>query len=232
MGFFGGGGSAASNMVGATSSTAGTAGLVPAPAAGNNTRLLSSDATFREPAILPQYKESSRTLAVMGTSNASSSPSARVRGFRLAYMPADGDIDELLIRTGSSNPTASVNFYLAIWAMGEDGLPSTHLGGVIVACGLTATTTIVGTLSPVVSVKRGYYWLSANSESNTSANSINVGGVSTDQNLSSIVYGYSSDNFATQPGSVPSYTATTYNQTTHETFVLGTTSVQVGFRYQ
>jgi hypothetical protein len=147
-------------------------------------------------------------------------------------MPADGDIDELLIRTGSSNPTASVNFYLAIWAMGEDGLPSTHLGGVIVACGLTATTTIVGTLSPVVSVKRGYYWLSASSESNTSVNSINVGSTSTDQNLVTIVYGFSNDNLANQPNAVPSYTATTYNQTTHETFTLTNAGIQLGFRYQ
>jgi hypothetical protein len=45
MGFFGGGG-AASNMGGATSSTAGTAGLVPAPAAGEESGLLRGDATF------------------------------------------------------------------------------------------------------------------------------------------------------------------------------------------
>ena len=46
MGFFGGGGSAASNMVGATSSAAGTAGLVPAPAAGNQGKALLGDGTF------------------------------------------------------------------------------------------------------------------------------------------------------------------------------------------
>jgi len=46
MGFFGGGGSAASNMVGATSSAAGTAGLVPAPAAGKQNSVLMGDATF------------------------------------------------------------------------------------------------------------------------------------------------------------------------------------------
>ena len=46
MGFFGGGGSAASNMVGATSSVAGTAGLVPAPAAGDEHKILRGDATF------------------------------------------------------------------------------------------------------------------------------------------------------------------------------------------
>lgn len=45
MGFFGGGASA-SNMVGATSSVAGTAGLVPAPAAGSEYKFLRGDATF------------------------------------------------------------------------------------------------------------------------------------------------------------------------------------------
>jgi len=46
MPFFGGGGSAASNMVGATSSAAGTAGLVPAPAAGDQDRYLTGAGTF------------------------------------------------------------------------------------------------------------------------------------------------------------------------------------------
>ena len=47
MGFFGGGGGAApANMGGATSSAAGTAGLVPAPAAGEESGLLRGDATF------------------------------------------------------------------------------------------------------------------------------------------------------------------------------------------
>jgi hypothetical protein len=45
MGFFGGGGAAA-NMVGATSSAAGTAGLVPAPAAGSQNKRLKGNATF------------------------------------------------------------------------------------------------------------------------------------------------------------------------------------------
>ena len=48
MGFFGGGGGAApADMVGATSSTAGTAGLVPAPAAGDQGDILFGDATFK-----------------------------------------------------------------------------------------------------------------------------------------------------------------------------------------
>lgn len=47
MGFFGGGGGASvTNMVGATSSAAGTAGLVPQPAAGNQGKALIGDGTF------------------------------------------------------------------------------------------------------------------------------------------------------------------------------------------
>jgi len=48
MGFFGGGGGTTPvNMVGASSGTAGTAGYVPAPAAGNQNLFLRGDATFK-----------------------------------------------------------------------------------------------------------------------------------------------------------------------------------------
>lgn len=46
MAFFGGGGASASNMVGATSSAAGTAGLVPQPAAGDEDKQLLGSGTF------------------------------------------------------------------------------------------------------------------------------------------------------------------------------------------
>ena len=48
MGFFGGGGASVANMVGATSSVAGTAGLVPQPAAGKQGDALFGDATFKK----------------------------------------------------------------------------------------------------------------------------------------------------------------------------------------
>jgi hypothetical protein len=48
MGFFGGGGAAPANMGGATSSAAGTAGLVPAPAAGEQGSILFGDADFKK----------------------------------------------------------------------------------------------------------------------------------------------------------------------------------------
>ena len=47
MGLFGGGGASASNMVGATSSAAGTAGLVPQPAAGDQNKALTGGGIFK-----------------------------------------------------------------------------------------------------------------------------------------------------------------------------------------
>lgn len=55
MSFFGGG-AAPANMVGATSSVAGTSGLVPAPSAGEQVKFLRGDATFSNPAGLPDTR--------------------------------------------------------------------------------------------------------------------------------------------------------------------------------
>ena len=55
MGFFGGGGAAPANMGGATSSAAGTAGLVPAPAAGRQGSCLMGDGSF-DFAVFPSGK--------------------------------------------------------------------------------------------------------------------------------------------------------------------------------
>jgi len=57
MGFFGGGGGGTTpvNMVGASSGTAGTAGYVPAPAAGNEYAYLRGDATFKNPLIQSSF---------------------------------------------------------------------------------------------------------------------------------------------------------------------------------
>ena len=55
MPFFGGG-AAPANMVGATSSAAGTAGLVPAPAAGDQRKFLRGDSTFSDPVSLPETR--------------------------------------------------------------------------------------------------------------------------------------------------------------------------------
>jgi len=56
MAFFGGGGGSVANMVGATSSVAGTAGLVPAPAAGDNEGFLCGDGSFKRDFQFPAPK--------------------------------------------------------------------------------------------------------------------------------------------------------------------------------
>jgi len=55
VGFFGGGGTTPVNMVGASSGTAGTAGYVPAPAAGSEYAYLRGDANFKNPLIQQSF---------------------------------------------------------------------------------------------------------------------------------------------------------------------------------
>lgn len=71
MAFFGGGGAAPANMGGATSSAAGTAGLVPAPSAGDHKLSLRGDATFY-PAQPIIYSPSSTYTHNAGAVNSSS----------------------------------------------------------------------------------------------------------------------------------------------------------------
>jgi hypothetical protein len=70
MGFFGGGGGGTTpvNMVGASTGTAGTAGYVPAPAAGEEHKLLRGDATFQAvPWGQKLVSSSTSDLALTGT---------------------------------------------------------------------------------------------------------------------------------------------------------------------
>jgi hypothetical protein len=60
-GFFGGGGGSTATMVGSTSSVAGTAGLVPAPAAGDQSLYLRGDGTFKSIESLAFARQSSFT---------------------------------------------------------------------------------------------------------------------------------------------------------------------------
>ena len=125
MGFFGGGGGTTPvNMVGANTTTAGTAGYVPAPAAGKNTRYLSADASFGELPLLPQYKNTTASRYVGSTVesyiNNAAAPTIKVRYFHLIYVPTDGQVDVLGFRT-SSAPSPAFNVHLALWNVNEDG---------------------------------------------------------------------------------------------------------------
>jgi len=220
MGFFGGGGGTTPvNMVGASTGTAGTAGYVPAPAAGKNTRYLSADASFGELPLLPQYKNTATgnwiSNYIVGGATGSGAINARLRAFYIMYIPSDGNIDTLGFRVVSAPTVTAFNLHVALWEVNEDGTVGSYVIGGNGSSGLTNSVTISISISSTA-VKKGYYWISATSDINTSPASI---GMMTSSGAT--VY-YSFMGSSTLPVStnvfVPNYTATTYNQTTHETF--------------
>jgi hypothetical protein len=216
MGFFGGGGSAASNMVGATTSTAGTAGLVPAPAAGKNIRVLSSNALFEEPAILPNVisNQSGRyigTYGNFGTGTGSGSQTNKRRYFNFIYIPDDCQVDEFAIRIGSNAPSPAYNIHIALWKTGNDGLPSDYITGGTASSGTSANTSIAFSVT-AGSAKRGIHYISSTTDADT-GNTITQHDPTFGLNG---LFGWSTFGAAgTQQ--YPTYVTTTYNQTTHET---------------
>jgi hypothetical protein len=226
MPFFGGGGSAASNMVGATSSTAGTAGLVPAPAAGKNTRALFSDASFGEIPLLPKYKNTSANIWINvfspGGGSGSTGLSAKVRAFYLIYVPSDGNIDTLGYRVTIAPTVTAFNLHVALWEMNENGTVGSYVIGGTGSSGLANSTRISISIASTP-IKQGFYWISGTSDIATSPATITVSAAAAGSPYLSFLGG----NFTGEGGGnwvTWNYTATTYNQTTHETFALSSPS--------
>ena len=229
MGFFGGGGSAASDMVGATTSTAGTAGLVPAPAAGKNTRALMSDASFGESVLVPQNKPAN-TLIIKAYSHAQSQNSGQFssnkRVFMPIFVPADGNIAKLCCRTGAGTYSVAINFNLAFWECGEDGKPSTYMNGANITSGTTSGASLEATISSTA-VKRGFYYISLTPDASIPSNGLTV---NNSYSFGSLFAGIGSVN---DIGVIFSYTYTTYDQTTHNAFEVGVVASfpALGFKY-
>ena len=215
-------------MVGATSSVAGTAGLVPAPAAGKNTRALFSDASFGEIPLLPTYKTANTNnigtwFSVPG--GASYAPTIKVRYFSLIYCPKDGEIDTLVSQTGTA-PSPAFNVNLAIWECGEDGLPSTYIAGVNVSSGTSGFTNFSGSISSTT-IKRGFYWGSITADATGSANSLRR------TNNEFVLKGFLGNAAGLDSvGNNLNYTTTNYDQITHQSFVLSSAGVIPFFGFQ
>ena len=151
MPFFGGGGGAApADMVGATSSVAGTAGLVPAPAAGDQNRCLTGAATFLPNLILPEgdYPSGcfiSPTLAYNPAASTLEPSDGRIV-FHSFFLPKAVTIAGIQIRN-SSTGTAIVRLGLYSMDM-TTGKPSSLLSDAgTVDCSATSsekTATISG----------------------------------------------------------------------------------------
>lgn len=217
MGFIAG---SVSSMVNASTTVTGSAGLVPAPASGKNTRYLSSNATFGELPLYPQYKNVTAARYIQSWkaygANAGATPNANVRVFHLLYVPADGQVDVLAFRT-STAPASAYNVHLALWNLNEDGTVGSYLIGGTGSTGTAANTTINISVS-ATSVLRGYYWISFTSDTNGTSGSIS----SSPNTLGQFYAFFLGATGVTQVTQVIwNYTCvTSYSQTTHETFNL------------
>jgi len=159
MGFIGGG--SPSNLVGASSSTAGTAGLCPAPAAGEQNAVLGGQGTFL-PAVVRPKLGSTRYYApiVFGsTASATLSASMDVRAYitNPIYLPAI-TVANLRMRH-NANAGANGTMYVALYDSNSDGVPNAP----IITTSHTFTTTqgaITKTMaiSPTVAIKAGIYY--------------------------------------------------------------------------
>jgi len=219
MGFFGGGGGGTTpvNMVGASTGTAGTAGYVPAPAAGKNTRGLFSDASFAEIPLFPQYKNTAAN-AYIGTwspfhSDGGAFSGTRVRNFMLVYVPASGVVDKLTFLTANTGSPA-VNMHIAMWESAEDGTPSTFVTGATASSG-TAASTLVDVTVSTASVNRGFYYLSLTAETQTNVT------IRTNAQPSFLKQFVGGSGLQAAANFTFFYTATSYSQSTHETFTVG-----------
>ena len=231
MPFFGGGGAAVANMGGATSSAAGTAGLVPAPSAGKKTRGLFSNAAFEEIPFFP-LRKAANTLWVsskifgVGASVQNQTPAARRRQFGLGFFPDDGNIDTLGARIAGTAPSPATNIHLGLWECGEDGLPSTIIVGGTASSGTSANTDISIAVSSTA-VKRGYFYFSLTLEASTGAWN---GNSATAYGFASSINGVEAN--PASSGNSPYYVATTYDQTTHGTFLFdGSGIAQVSYQW-
>lgn len=219
-------------FVGATTTDAGVSGLVPAPNSGKNTRAFFSNSQFQEIPWLPQHKNTASgnyimTANIGATVAGATLSTAKQRRFNLIYVPSDGNIDVLGYRT-STAPSSSVNCHVAIWQVAENGEPFTFVCGGIAACGTSATTTITISISPSASITRGFYYMSLTPESALSSTSLLCVSAS-DNAIQSSFIGVADISLGALSFN---YTATNYDQTTHESFSRSAIAVpRMGFQY-
>jgi hypothetical protein len=222
-------------FVGATTTADGASGLVPAPASGTSTRLLYSDAKFKNISIFPQFKPPNAVImanpyAGYGTVASSAvSPTDKVRVFSLMYFPASGNIDTLLWRTGSG-PSVSYNMHIGVWRVGDDGKPSDYITGVIASSGLTGSVDISSSISST-EIEAGWAFFSLTPDATQATQSIlSAGATATAFYRRQIQSSMSGTNV----GGVFSYAClTSYSQTNHETFSISSTaSPMCGYEYE
>ena len=172
MGLFGGGGGAsASNMVGATASVAGSAGLCPAPAAGDQGRLLRGDGTFvatTDQAFPTSFTRRSGYIAFVGCSSSGQGARDTQTGYVLCpyiYIPQTKSYTTYSIYVSGAGAANSLG-KLAIYTIGAGGIPS----NLICESG-TLPTSSTGLMQPTMNsivISCGWYFclIATNSSTN------------------------------------------------------------------
>ena len=144
MGFFFGGGAAPANMGGATSSVAGTAGLVPAPSAGDQNKALTGGGIFKASErrlwntqnTSTEFKTDYLTPESFYVVSAALGQSGNqgCTSFTPYYLPESIAITALAISVQTGDSTASVD--VALWSSSATtGLPDTRVAYATFAAG-------------------------------------------------------------------------------------------------
>jgi len=221
-------------FVGATTSADGVSGLVPAPASGISTRLLYSDAKFKNLLLFPQYKPANTSIisnpaAGYGTTPSSSiNTTDKVRIFSLMYFPADGNIDTLIWRTANA-PSPAYNVHIGVWKIGDDGMQSDYIVGATSSSRTVAITEISTSISST-QIEAGWVYFSLTPDATQATQTVTT----ISSNASAFYRRLIQNSLAgTNAGGTFSYTClTSYSQTTHETFsISSTTNPMCGYEY-
>jgi len=173
MGFFGGGvgGTTPVNMVGASSGTAGTAGYVPAPAAGQDRHVLAGNATFipNIPLVRPT-SASGRLIGCIGANTRANQTYANSQSntiFSPIFLPS-GTITAIGL-TFFSQITGNVRY--GIYDSSSGDVPTTLLGsGTASTLTAAAANAAVVVSSLSIAIVGGLYWIALQQDQ---ANSVN-----------------------------------------------------------
>jgi hypothetical protein len=200
MPFFGsGGGSAASNMVGATSSAAGTAGLVPAPAAGDDDKFLAGDATF---GVAPRYISPclpnwlTGTFATRNEGNPYTSGAygyvigANRLGLCPVFIRKSGTYTVIGLNIQNDAAKTSTNIRFGIYNVSNSTLRPTTLISDSGDVTYTNNSTVSGTISAYL--KSGFYWAALVTDGTHNLSGGN--GLQANLQLSTHVVGFSASN--------------------------------------
>jgi len=200
----------------ATTALAGGVGFVPAPTAGKSSRALFTNSSFAELPLFPLIKNTAAGAFISAynpfDNGAGATETIRVRTFALLYVPADGEVDTLGFAT-STAPSPAFNAHVAIWNCSETGFPDTLVVDGIVPSGTTGFAAPTVSVTPTA-VTRGFYYISFTADATTSTNAVR----NRAQQSNAFMCSFLGSSLPGQSGFTIAYTATTYNQTTHNAF--------------